>query len=216
MQQWTQILGWLPMFLEGLKMTLLASLLSIVTSIVWGSFVAILLSLDNKFLNPIMRTYVSIFRNSPLLVQMFFIFYGLPYIGINFSPLLSGILAITLNEGAFISEILRGSQKNIPHGEIEAALETGLSRFQIIRLITFPLSFKGAIPALIGQSSIIIKDTSLLSLIMIHEITRAGNVFYSRTFNNISLWIVAAVYVLFFIIISYIGKYSEHKNLVRR
>lgn len=197
-------------------MTLMASAISIFTSLIWGSIVAFLIELDNKVLSPILRGYVSVFRNSPLLVQMFLFFYGLPFIGISMSPLLCGVLAITLNEGAFISEILRGSIINIPHGEIEAAYSLGLSRFQVVSKIIFPNALRISVPALTGQSSIIIKDTSLLSMIMIVDLTRAGNLFYSRNFNNTSVWIVAGIYILIFLFVSQFGKSIEQKIMIRR
>ena len=212
----TQIINWLPQLLEGLEITFSASLISIVTSIAWGCLVASMISFGNRLLTPALRIYTSVFRNSPLLVQMFFCFYGLPYIGIKFSPLVCGVLSITLNEGAFVAEIIRGSFRNIPHGEIEAAYSLGLSKFQVIRKVAFPLAFRTSIPMLTGQSSIVIKDTSLLSLIMVVDITRAGNIFYTTTFNNISFWIVAGIYIMLFLFFSHAGKYIEKKIMVKR
>jgi ABC-type amino acid transport system permease subunit len=147
---------------------------------------------------------------------MFFFFYGFPYIGIVFSPLTCGILAVTLNEGAFVAEILRGAIRSLPAGEIEAAYSLGLSKYQVIKKIILPLAIKSSIPMLIGQCSIIIKDTSLFSLIMILDLTRAGVRFYTRTFNNASIWIVAVIYVFLFLFLTYIGKHLEKKNIIRR
>jgi len=212
----TQFTNWLPLLIEGLEVTISASLISMFTAVIFGCLLASLLSFDNKILTPVLRIHISVFRNSPLLVQMFFIFYGLPYAGITLSPLLSGILAITLNESAFIAEIIRGSIKNIPVGEIEEAYSLGLSKFQVIAKVTFPLAFRTSIPMLTGQSSIIIKDTSLLSLIMIIDITRAGNMYYSMTFNNISIWIVAGIYIVLFLFVSNSGRYFEKKVMVQR
>jgi His/Glu/Gln/Arg/opine family amino acid ABC transporter permease subunit len=213
---WMQFEAWLPELLNGVKMTVLSSVISAFTAVIWGSVIASLMALQNKFLSSILRIYISIFRNSPLLVQMFFFFYGLPYVGIVLSPLACGIWAITLNEGAFIAEILRGAIRNLPVGEIEAAYSLGLSKYQVIRKIIFPLGIRSSIPMIMGQCSIVIKDTSLFSLIMILDLTRAGVRFYTRTFNNASIWIVAVIYVALFLLFSYIGKYTEKKNIVRR
>jgi len=101
-------------------------------------------------------------------------------------------------------------------GEIEAAYSLGLSRYQVIRKIILPLGIRSSIPMIMGQCSIVIKDTSLFSLIMILDLTRAGVRFYTRTFNNASIWIVAVIYVVLFLLFSYIGKYTEKKNIVRR
>ena len=97
----TQFINWLPELLQGLGLTVGASLVCIATSVLWGCLIASLASLRNPVLTPILRSYTSIFRNSPLLVQLFFCFYGLPFLGVNLSALACGILAVTLNEGAF-------------------------------------------------------------------------------------------------------------------
>lgn len=213
---WMQFRAWLPELLNGLKMTVLACVVSAFTSVIWGSVIASLMAIQNKFLSAVLRIYISIFRNSPLLVQMFFFFYGLPYVGIVLSPLACGVLAITLNEGAFIAEILRGAIRSLPTGEIEAAYSLGLSKYQVIRKIILPLGMHSSIPMIMGQCSIVIKDTSLFSLIMILDLTRAGVRFYTRTFNNVSIWIVAVIYVVLFLLLSFVGKYIEKKNIVRR
>ena len=164
-----QFSNWLPIVLEGLGTTALTSVIAICTAVIWGCIVAMLIAFNNKILSGILRAYVSVFRNSPLLVQLFFIFYGLPFLGVTMPATVCGILGITLNEGAFIAEILRGSVKNIPKGEIEAAESLGLNRAQIIRHIIFPLSFRSSIPMITGQASIIIKDTSLFSIYIIRN-----------------------------------------------
>ncbi len=213
---YVQFQQWLPSLLEGLKITLLASAISIFTSIVWGSIVSILSSLGSKILSGVMRVYTSIFRNTPLLVIMFFCFYGLPLMGVSMPALVCGILAITLNEGAFVAEILRGAVKNLPAGEIEAAYSLGLSRFSVVTRIVFPLAIRNSVPMLTGQASIMVKDTSLFSLIMIVDITRAGSIFYDKYLSSVSIWIVAAIYVAIFLLITQLGKFVEKKSLVAR
>ena len=96
----TQFMNWLPELLEGLKVTIGASLVCIVTAVIWGCIVASMISLNNPVLSAVLRVYTSVFRNSPLLVWMFLFFYGLPFVGITLSAVACGILAITLNEGA--------------------------------------------------------------------------------------------------------------------
>lgn len=213
---YVQFADWLPSLLSGLKITLGASVISVFTSLIWGSLIAILIANDNSVLTGISRVYVSIFRNTPLLVIMFFCFYGLPMIGISFPALLCGVLAITLNEGAFVAEILRGSIRNLPSGEIEAACSLGLRRVQVVNKIIFPLAFRNSIPMLTGQASVMVKDTSLFSLIMIVDLTRAGSIFYDKYLNSISVWIVAVLYILIFLAFTCIGKFVEKKSMVKR
>lgn len=212
----SQFIAWLPQLLQSLGVTVGASLACIATSIVWGCLVAALISLRNPILTPLLRLYTSVFRNSPLLVQMFFIFYGLPFIGISLPPLVCGILAVTLNEGAFVAEIVRGSIKNIPHGEIEAAYSLGLNKYQVVSRIIFPLAVRASIPMITGQASIVIKDTSLFSMIMITELTRSGDQFYSKYLNTSSIWFVAVLYIALFLVFNTLGKWVEKTVKVKR
>ena len=170
-----QFANWLPDLLSGLKITVLASIVAILTSVVWGCVLASLRCLNLRVLSAVIRIYIVIFRNVPLLVVMFFLFYGLPLVGVDIPAVFCGVISITLNEGAFVAEIIRGSIKNMPRGEVEAAKSLGLGRLTIIRRITFPLAFRASIPMLLGQSSIVIKDTSLFSMILIMDLTRAGS-----------------------------------------
>ncbi|MDD5906636.1 MAG: amino acid ABC transporter permease [Clostridiales bacterium] len=211
-----QFIEWLPTLLEGLGTTLFASLISIITAVLVGALVAIIVAYDNKFLTAICRIYISIFRNTPLLVIMFFFYYGLPMVNISWPALMCGIAAITVNESAFIAEIIRGAIKDIPRGEIEAACSLGLTKFQVVRKVMFPLAFSNAVPMLTGQASVIVKDTSLFSIIMIMDLMRAGNKFYEKYLNSTSILIVALVYVLIFALITQLGRYMEKKTMVRR
>lgn len=212
----SQFIAWLPNLLQSFSITVGASLVCIATSIIWGCLVATLISLQNPILTPLLRLYTSAFRNSPLLVQMFFIFYGLPFVGISLPAIVCGILAVTLNEGAFIAEIVRGSIKNIPHGEIEAAFSLGLSKYQVVARIIFPLAIRASIPMITGQSSIVIKDTSLFSMIMITELTRSGDQFYSKYLNTASIWFVAVIYIALFLVFNTLGKQIEKAVKVKR
>ena len=211
-----QFANWLPDLLSGLKITVLASIVAILTSVVWGCVLASLRCLNLRVLSAVIRIYIVIFRNVPLLVVMFFLFYGLPLVGVDIPAVFCGVISITLNEGAFVAEIIRGSIKNMPRGEVEAAKSLGLGRLTIIRRITFPLSFRASIPMLLGQSSIVIKDTSLFSMIMIMDLTRAGSQYYATYFSPTAIWIVGVVYVAIFLIFTIVGRVVENKVVVKR
>ena len=211
-----QFANWLPDFLSGLKITVLASIVAILTSVVWGCVLASLRCLNLRVLSAVIRIYIVIFRNVPLLVVMFFLFYGLPLVGVDIPAVFCGVISITLNEGAFVAEIIRGSIKNMPRGEVEAAKSLGLGRLTIIRRITFPLAFRASIPMLLGQSSIVIKDTSLFSMIMIMDLTRAGSQYYATYFSPTAIWIVGVVYVAIFLIFTIVGRVVENKVVVKR
>lgn len=211
-----QFLNWLPTVLQGFGMTALGSSISICTAIVWGSLIAIFIAMDNRALTAILRVYISIFRNSPLLVQIFFAYYALPYIGIVWPAFVCGVVCITLNEGAFIAEMLRGAMKNIPKGEIEAAYSLGLNRWQVVTRVIFPMTFRTTIPSITGQASIIIKDTSLFSMIMIVDLTRASTIFYAKFFNPASFYVVGLFYLAIFVVFSFAGKRIEKRFAVKR
>ena len=211
-----QFAEWLPQLLEGLKITLAASLISIVTSTALGSLVAMFVAFDNKILSGFLRVFVSIFRNTPLLVIMFFIFYGLPMVGITCAPLFCGILAITLNESAFVAEIIRGNILSIPQGDIEAAVSLGLRKWQVSSRIIFPLAMRNSVPMLVGQSSVIVKDTSLFSLIMIMDLLRSGQAYYDKYLSSVSIWIVGAVYVVIFLVLTWLGSHIETRSAFKR
>ena len=211
-----QFANWLPDLLSGLKITVLASIVAILTSVVWGCVLASLRCLNLRVLSAVIRIYIVIFRNVPLLVVMFFLFYGLPLVGVDIPAVFCGVISITLNEGAFVAEIIRGSIKNMPRGEVEAAKSLGLGRLTIIRRITFPLAFRASIPMLLGQSSIVIKDTSLFSMIMMMDLTRAGSQYYATYFSPTAIWIVGVVYVAIFLIFTIVGRVVENKVVVKR
>lgn len=211
-----RFMKWLPVLIQGLEITVIGSVVSITTSLLWGSLIAMIQAYDNKIASVLTRIYVSVFRNLPLLVIMFFCFYGLPLIGIEWSPLTCGILAITLNEGAFVAEIIRGSIQNLPHGEIEAACSLGLSKAEVVRKIVFPLGLRNSVPMLVSHASVMIKDTSLFSMIMIVDLTRAGNIFYDEYLDSISIWIIAGVYIVLFVLFVLVGRIAERKAIVRR
>ena len=202
---------WGPIFYDALIITLEISVISTVFTLILGSLVASVMSLGNRLLNSILKIYVSIFRNSPLLVQLFFFFYGLPSIGIRMSSLMTGVLAITLNEGAFVTEIIRGSINGIPKNDWEAAQSLGLSQFQVVKKVVFPQAFRNAIPALTGQISMVVKDTSLFSMIMIAELTRVGNMIYNKYLDFTGFIFGAVLYIIIFIATNNISFFLEKK-----
>lgn len=211
-----QFLKWLPTLLEGIKITMITAVVGIFLSILVGAVVAMLMAYDNAVISAILRVYISIFRNAPLLVIIFFFYYGLPLINVTLSGMICGIISIALNEGAFVAEILRGSIKSIPVGEVEAACSLGLKKGTVVRKVIFPLAFKNSVPMLTGQASVVVKDSSLFSIIMVTDLMRAGNMFYEKYLNSASIWLVGAIYIIIFFVITFIGRMIEKRVMVRR
>jgi len=213
---WQLVLKWGPSILKSLTITVEMFTLSAFLALVVGTVVPALMRLGIRPLNALLRIYISIFRNSPLLVFLFFLFYGLPFFGIYIAPFWCGVLGITLNEGAFLAEIIRGAIQGIPRGDWEAADSLGLGRFQVLRFVVVPQALRNAIPAITGQLSIVMKDTSLMSLITLAELTYIGNFIYSRTFNITGLFIVAMIYVALFAVLNLAARVLETRMRIRR
>jgi ABC-type amino acid transport system permease subunit len=144
------------------------------------------------------------------------LFYGLPSIGLGLSSFTTGVLAITLNEGAFTAEIIRGSINGIPKNDWEAAESLGLNLFQILRKVIFPQAFRNSIASLTGQISIVIKDTSILSMIMLVELTRVANMIYNKFLDLTGFIFAALLYILILIVVNNLSFVLEKKYRVRR
>ena len=213
---WHIISQWWPNIVQALGITIEITLLAGVLSILVGLTVAALQTLGVPSMTTVCRIYVSIFRNTPLLVQLFFLFYGLPSVGIRMSPFVTGVLGITLNEGAFMAEIFRGNILAINQGDWEAAESLGLSPLQVLYHVILPQALRDSLPAVTGQLSIVIKDTSLLSLIMIVELTMVANQIYSRLFDLTGFSVALGLYILLNVFMSGISKFTEKRVRVRR
>ena len=118
--------------------------------------------------------YVDVIRATPLLAQLYFLYFGLPYFGVILPEIMIGIIALALNSGAYVSEIIRSGLMSIARGQVEASASSGMTYWQQMRLIILPQALRPMVSPLIGQAIVLVKDSSLLSLISILELTRAG------------------------------------------
>ncbi|PYE49387.1 amino acid ABC transporter permease [Deinococcus yavapaiensis] len=141
----------------------------------------------------IARTYVSLIRGTPLLVQIYVVYYVLPDLGIDLGPLWSGVLALALNVGAYASEALRGAFLAVPSGQREAARALGLSTWHTFRDIEAPQALRIAVPALGNSFISLVKDTSLVSVITVVELLQEANLIIARTFQPTPLYLAVAV-----------------------
>lgn len=190
----------LPVLLQGVLITLKIASISLCIAFVIGLIAGLMNTSRNKFLRGLATAYVDIIRGTPLLVQIFFIYLGLPaFLDIRLSPEVAGIAAVSLNAGAYIAEVVRGGIKSISKGQVEAARSLGLSRFMTMRLVILPQALRRMIPAFMNQFIISIKDTSLLSVIGIQELTQSGEIIISSNFRAFEIW--GAVGIFYFIII---------------
>lgn len=162
---------YLPDFAHALVETLQIAIISCFFAISIGTVAGFLSNTKNKFLRLIIGFYTGIIRSTPLLVQLYFVHYGLPILNIMPTRFQSAIITFSLNTGAYVSEIIRGGLQSINAGQFEAAYSLGLSQFQTIKFIVFPQLFRIVLPPLISQFSYLIKDTSLAAVLTIPELT---------------------------------------------
>ncbi len=163
-----------PFFLKGLWMTSKIAFISLVTCTLLGFVLGILRSGNNKTLKFIVGVYVSFVRGTPFVVQIFIIFFIFPEWGIQLEAFPAALLAMAIMGSAFICEIVAGGINAIPKGQWEAATSSGLSLIQQLRLVIVPQAMKVILPPLVGQYVLLIKDTSVVSVIGVMELTRVG------------------------------------------
>ncbi|WP_341962713.1 amino acid ABC transporter permease [Pseudomonas sp. RC10] len=194
---WQAALASIPALLAGLPMTLLISLIGVVIGMLLGVAFGMLRLAPQWYLRAIAVTYVEIFRGTPVLVQVLFIFYGLPsLLGHPLDPLTAAIASIALNSGAYISEVVRGGVGSIDRGQSEAGLSLGLGPVQTFAHVIWPQALRRMAPALGNQMITSIKDTSLFSVIGIGELVREGQIFIAATFNALEVYLMIGVFYL--------------------
>ena len=194
---------YLDWMISGLKVTIALGLSSWIIALAIGSVLGVLRTVPNKWLSGIAATYVEIFRNIPLLVQLFIIFYGLPSVGIMLDAFPAAVIAFAFNEGAYCAETMRGALESVPQGQLEAGYCVGMSWWQIMRRIVLPQALRTAVPALSNSLIGMIKDTSLASNITVAELFMAGQRVAARTYIFLPIYCeVAVVYLLFCTVIT--------------
>lgn len=183
----------LPTLLLGARLTIGFALAAMVLGLPLGLVVALLRLYAPTWLRWVTALYVSFIRGTPLLVQIFVIYYGLPSFGLTLSPVASGVLALTLNAAAYLSETIRAAVLSIPKGQHEAAYSMGFSKLQTMQLIILPQAARVALPSL-GNSLIgLVKDTSLVSVITVVELLRSAQLVIARTFEPFGPYLAAAL-----------------------
>ncbi len=196
---WGIIVKYFPVLLGGLKMTLFISGLATVLGIIIGLLAGLARVSKNKFINLMSSIYVQIVRGIPLLVFLLYIYFGFGSF-IDISALLAAIIGLGVFSGAYVAEIVRGGIESIPKGQWEAAQSVGLSYHQQMRLIILPQALRAILPALAGQFIILIKDSSLVSVISIVELTLISKNLVVRTFQAFEVWTLTAA---FYLVITY-------------
>jgi polar amino acid transport system permease protein len=203
-----------PLLLEGLWATIYVSTFSFTLALAIGIAVGVLRTKSN-FLRAVFSPYVEIFRGTPLLIQLFFIYYGLPTVGFVLDSYTAGILGLGINGGAYISEIVRGALHSVDNGQRDAAYSQGFSWSRSMIHVILPQALPVAIPTLVNSFSAVLKESSLVSVLAITELTRVSQLIYTRTFRALEVYLVAgALYFLLTSCASRLSAYMERKYRV--
>lgn len=212
--------AFLPM-LEGLvKYSIPITLVTFVLGLILALVTALMRISSSKVLKGIARFYVSIIRGTPMIVQLFIIFYGIPEIGrlatgnadnqLTLSPVIAAIIGLSLNVGAYASEILRGGIMSIPKGQTEAAYSIGMNYKQTVQRIILPQAIRVSVPALGNTFLSLIKDTSLLGFILVAEMFRKAQEVASTTYEFLTIYLLVAIlYWIVCFILSIVQSYYE-------
>jgi cystine transport system permease protein len=201
-----------PVLLRGAGYTLVFALASMVGGLAIGVSVALMRIAPVRLLRWPATLYVSLMRGTPLLVQIFVIYYGLPGIGIEFTPVTAGVLALSLNSGAYLSESLRGAIVSIGQGQWRASLSLGLGYGQTLAHVVLPQALRVAVPSMSNTLISLIKDTSLVSVITVTELMLATKEVIATTFQPLPLYLAAAaVYWMLSLVFEQVQRLAERR-----
>lgn len=200
--------------LQGSILTIEVYIATIIFSIPLGILGALIKVSSLKILNKAVDIYTWLFRGTPLLLQLFFTYFGLPIIGIKFSPFTAAALTFSLNYGAYFTEIFRSGIQSIDKGQYEAAKVLGMSYRQTMSKIILPQAFKRIIPPMCNEGITLIKDTALLAAIGLQDILRAAREIVTRDFTITPFIIAAIIYLIFTSVIVMAFKKLEKKYSV--
>ncbi|MCO6531213.1 amino acid ABC transporter permease [Lactobacillus panisapium] len=201
MQNWINAFSWLNMrfLLMGLWVTIYISVISVILSFIFGSILGIIRYSKIKYVSKIVGFIIDIIRNVPLLLIIFFTYFGLPNFGFRPETIPAAIIAMTVFESSMLAEIVRSGIQSVSSGQMEGARSTGMSFVQALWHVVLPQAYKNMVPTIISQFVSLIKDTSLATIIVVPEMMQHAQVIYGQNANYI-LPMFAALAVLYFIV----------------
>ena len=210
------IMEYMPLFLTGLRATFLISIVSIALALIAGTIACACRISGIRLIKYPAIAYIEIIRSTPLLVQIYFFYFGLPTLGVRIPEIQTGILALMLNSGAYIAEIIRAGINSVDQGQIEAGISSGLNYIQRMRFIILPQALGVTVPPLLGQAIVLVKDSALLSLISVAELTRSGQTLTSERFMpSEAFFTVAFFYMCIYFCLKAIADWSQRKLIFR-
>ncbi len=207
----------LPMLLKGLQVTLYIFVIAIILGFIIGLIMALMRLAPIKILNWIAKIYVDAIRGTPFIVQLFFIYFGINSLQvISLNNTTAGIITVAINAGAYFAEIIRAGIQSIDKGQTEAARSIGFTSGQTMRFIILPQAFRRMLPTITNQSIISLKDTSLLSIIGIADLTQQGQIQAAATFEAFKIWLtVGVIYFIIIYLLSILANFVERRIQLR-
>lgn len=203
----------LPLLLAGAGVTIEITAIAVGLGFIFGLITSVCRLSGVKTLQVIAVCYVNIIRGTPMLVQIFLIYFALPMvIGERINPFFAAVAACSINSGAYVSEIFRAGIQSVDKGQMEAGRSLGLSWMQTMRYVILPQAFKHVIPPLGNEFISMTKETSLVSVIGFEELTRRGQLIIAKTYGSFEIWLtVAAIYLVMTLTIARLVSYLERR-----
>ncbi len=200
-------------FIEGTKFTIIIALITVLIGTIIGMFLSIMKLSKYKILRIISSIYIECFRGTPILVQLYLVYFAVPVtVGIKFNPMMAGIITLSLNSGAYVAEIIRAGILAVDKGQKEAARSLGMSESKAMYLVVLPQAIKNILPALANEFITIIKESSIASIIGVNEIMYNTDTIRGNTFKAFEpLIVAAAIYFVLTFSLSKLVSYFERR-----
>ena len=206
----------LPLLLEGCLVTLEISFFSLLLGMIFGTAGALCRLSSNRALNKLAFLYVWIIRGTPVMVQLFILYFGLPQLGLKLNSMTAGILGLAVNTGAYITEIIRAGIQAVDKGQLEASMSLGMNYRQAMMRIIAPQAAKICIPPLVNQYIMTLKNSSIASLVTITELFRTGEQIIYTTFRGFEVYTVVALLYLMMNSVFMVAANKLEKGLARQ
>ena len=204
---------YMPLLAGAVWVTLKFTFFSTIMGFLGGFILALITLSKNKIASFFAKAYISVFRGTPLLVQLMLIYFATPQLtSYTISPLEAGVLSFGLNSAAYISEALRGGILSVDRGQWEAAMSLGVPPYRLVLDVIPPQAIKNALPSLVNESIMLLKDSSLVSVIGVADTLRWADLIQAKTFRAFEAFVVAAaVYYVLVMLLNLLGSYLEKK-----
>lgn len=210
---WQYIQSVLPQFYAATLMTLKISFIGIVLSILLGLICSIISTYQARILNKIVKVYIEVSRNTPLLIQLFFLYYGLPKIGIKLDGFSCGVIGLTFLGGSYMAEAFRAGLQSVAQGQIDSARSVGLNAVQVFQYVVFPQALSLSIPAIGANCLFLIKESSVLSAIAVVELLFVTKDLIGMDYKTTeALFLLIVAYLMILLPVSALTSYLEYRS----